>query len=165
MSVTNSGKTDDIEQAVACFHTPLGKMRITESEKGITSLRFTEDADDGDTAAAGRYLAEAAAQIREYLAGERETFDVPLNPRGSAFQRRVWNALLDIPYGETRSYQQIAAAAGNPGAARAVGIANHRNPILILIPCHRVVGKNGMPAGYAAGIERKKYLLDLEAAR
>ena len=165
MSVTNIEKTDHMEQASACFDTPLGRIRITESEKGITSLRFTEDAYDGDTAVAGRYLADAATQIREYLAGARKTFDVPLELRGSAFQRRVWSALLEIPYGETRSYQQIAAAVGNPKAARAVGMANRRNPVLILIPCHRVVGKNGMAVGYAAGIERKQYLLELETAQ
>ena len=100
----------------------------------------------------------------EDFAGRRRSFELPLSLRGSEFQTRVWNALGDIPYGETRSYQEIAAAVGNGKAARAVGMANNRNPLPILIPCHRVVGKSGKLVGYAGGLERKRYLLELEAA-
>ena len=149
----------------AFVDTPLGTIRITEDETGITSLRFVSSAEVREPSAAGLYLSDAAAQIREYFAGKRRIFDGPLSVSGSEFQKRVWDALRNIPYGETRSYQQIAAAAGNAKAARAVGMANHRNPILIMIPCHRVLGKDGALVGYACGIERKRYLLELESAR
>ncbi|HJE52257.1 MAG TPA: methylated-DNA--[protein]-cysteine S-methyltransferase, partial [Tessaracoccus flavescens] len=94
--------------------------------------------------------------------GERRQFSLPLAPRGTEFQRRVWAALAEIPYGETRSYGELATALGRPGASRAVGMANGRNPISIVVPCHRVVGANGSMTGYAGGVERKVYLLDFE---
>jgi methylated-DNA-[protein]-cysteine S-methyltransferase len=99
----------------------------------------------------------------EYLKGERKEFDLPLNPKGTDFQKRVWKALCEIPYGETRSYKQIAETIGNPRAVRAVGMANHRNPLLIVVPCHRVIGADGKLVGYAAGIDKKAFLLQLEA--
>ena len=104
----------------------------------------------------------AAAQLTEYFAGSRTTFDLPIRPTGTAFQMAVWQALLDIPRGETRTYGQIAASIGKPGASRAVGMACNRNPIWILIPCHRVVGSNKKLTGYAGGLEMKQMLLDLE---
>lgn len=104
----------------------------------------------------------AAVEILEYLAGKRKEFDVPLAPEGTPFQKSVWNALQTIPYGETATYGEIAAAVGNPKAARAIGRANHDNPIAILIPCHRVVGANGKLTGYAAGLEIKSALLAIE---
>ena len=107
-------------------------------------------------------LREAYKQLSEYLIGKRLNFDLPLNPRGTVFQQQVWKALCDIPYGETRSYKQIAEAIGNPKAVRAVGMANNRNPLLIVIPCHRVIGANGKLVGYGAGIEKKEFLLKLE---
>ena len=100
--------------------------------------------------------------MSEYLIGKRKSFDLPLNPRGTVFQQQVWKALCDIPYGETRSYKQIAEAIGNPKAVRAVGMANNRNPVLIVVPCHRVIGANGKLVGYGAGIEKKEFLLKLE---
>ena len=105
---------------------------------------------------------EAYRQLSEYLLGERKRFDLPLKPQGTVFQQQVWKALCDIPYGETRSYKQIAEAIGNPKAVRAVGMANNRNPLLIVVPCHRVIGANGKLVGYAAGIEKKEFLLKLE---
>ena len=105
---------------------------------------------------------EAATQIKEYLKGSRKDFDLPLKPEGTDFQLRVWQALLAIPYGETRSYQEIAEQAGNIKACRAVGLANNRNPIAIIIPCHRVIGKNGSLTGYGGGLEIKARLLELE---
>lgn len=107
-------------------------------------------------------LAEAEEQLGEYFAGVRREFDLPLAPQGTAFQQAVWEQLLAIPYGETRSYGQLAAALGRPGASRAVGGACHRNPIGILIPCHRVVGADGSLTGYAGGLEIKEALLTLE---
>ena len=107
-------------------------------------------------------IKEAFLQLNEYLQGIRKEFDLPLNPRGTEFQKRVWKALLEIPYGETRSYKQIAEAIGNPKAVRAVGMANNRNPLLIVVPCHRVIGTNGKLVGYGAGLDKKEFLLQLE---
>ena len=103
--------------------------------------------------------------MEEYFAGKRQAFDLPLAPSGTEFQRRVWAALTEIPYGETRSYGQIATAIGQPGASRAVGMANGRNPVSIVVPCHRVVGASGSLTGYAGGPERKQFLLDLERGK
>lgn len=108
-------------------------------------------------------LAAARRQLVDYFAGERDSFDVELAPRGTAFQRRVWDALVAIPYGTTRTYGEIAQEIGAPGAARAVGAANHDNPIAIIVPCHRVVGAGGKLVGYAGGLQQKRTLLDLEA--
>lgn len=107
-------------------------------------------------------LCQAAAEIEEYLNGRRKEFEAPIHLAGTAFQKKVWEALRRIPYGETRSYQEIAKSVGNPRACRAVGMANHKNPLMILVPCHRVVGKNGNLTGYAGGLEVKKFLLELE---
>ena len=107
-------------------------------------------------------LETAALQLREYASGSRTNFTLPLAPCGTAFQLRVWDALQEIPYGNTRTYGEIAAALGNPSAARAVGMACNKNPILLLIPCHRVIGKQGNPVGYAAGLDLKQELLNLE---
>lgn len=108
---------------------------------------------------------DVATQVQAYFAGERTDFDVVLCPVGTSFQRQVWNALSEIPYGETRSYGEIAYRIGQPGAARAVGLANGRNPIAVIVPCHRVVGANGALTGYAGGLQAKQALLDLEQAR
>ena len=108
-------------------------------------------------------IKEAYLQLTEYLKGERKTFDLPLNPHGTEFQKRVWKALCEIPYGETRCYKQIAESIGNPKAVRAVGMANNRNPLLIVVPCHRVIGADGKLVGYAAGLDKKEFLLQLEA--
>jgi len=106
----------------------------------------------------------AADQLDAYFAGRRTTFTISLAPQGTAFQKQVWAALQEIPYGETESYGQLAERIGSPGAARAVGLANGKNPIGIVIPCHRVVGSNGSLTGYGGGLDRKKQLLDLELA-
>ena len=109
-------------------------------------------------------LTEAGTQLAEYFAGERTGFDLPLSVRrGSDFERAVWAELTRIPYGETRTYGQIAAAAGDPGAARAVGVACNRNPLPVLVPCHRVVGAGGKLVGFGGGLPRKRFLLDLES--
>lgn len=152
------------EHPYCLCETPLGLIRIEENHCGITSLRFINGkmenaADHGN----GAYLSDAKLQISEYFAKKRKTFDIPLSIAGSEFQKKVWRALCNIPYGETRSYQRIAEAIGKKEAARAVGMANNRNPILIMIPCHRVIGKNRRLVGYAGGIDRKQYLLEMEA--
>jgi methylated-DNA-[protein]-cysteine S-methyltransferase len=110
-------------------------------------------------------LADARAQLEEYMAGERTRFDLPLRAAGTAFQREVWSALEQIPYAETISYGELARRVGRPSASRAVGLANGRNPISIVVPCHRVIGASGTLTGYGGGLERKRFLLDLEAGR
>jgi methylated-DNA-[protein]-cysteine S-methyltransferase len=110
-------------------------------------------------------FADAAAQLEAYFAGDLTEFDLELDMVGTKFQRRVWDALLTIPYGETRSYGEIALQIGSPGASRAVGLANGHNPIGIIVPCHRVIGANGSLTGYGGGLDRKKSLLELERKR
>jgi methylated-DNA-[protein]-cysteine S-methyltransferase len=105
---------------------------------------------------------DATTQLAQYFAGRRTVFDLPLAPAGNAFQRKVWAQLTVIPYGQTRSYGQLALALGDPGLARAVGAANGQNPLSIIVPCHRVVGADGKLTGYAGGLPRKRFLLDLE---
>ena len=114
------------------------------------------------SAGAAEVFAIAETQLKEYFAGQRREFDIPLAFRGTPFQRAVWAALLDIPYGETASYGELAQLLGKPAAARAVGLANGRNPISIIVPCHRVIGSTGSLTGYGGGLERKRYLLDFE---
>jgi methylated-DNA-[protein]-cysteine S-methyltransferase len=108
---------------------------------------------------------EAIEQLEQYLAGERSAFDLELRPAGTEFQRRVWDALLEIPFGATATYGEVAARIGRPGASRAVGLANGRNPISIVVPCHRVVGSTGSLTGYGGGLEVKRWLLDHESGR
>ena len=106
-----------------------------------------------------------AGQLRAYFAGELRDFDLPLAPRGTAFQQSVWDALLEIPYGATTTYSELAATIGRPSACRAVGAANGRNPLAVIVPCHRVIGAAGALTGYGGGLERKRMLLALEAAK
>jgi len=147
--------------------TTLGPVTIVGGAAGIQGLFYAEHRPAPDAARFGdrddAALDGAAAQLREYLAGERTSFDLALDPVGTPFQLRVWEALREIPYGETRSYGWLAARIGQPTAVRAVGLANSRNPISIIVPCHRVVGASGRLTGYAGGLECKRALLDLEA--
>ncbi len=143
----------------ACaIETPIGPLSLQADESAVSVMRFGA----GGAQDASPLLDAAEAQLREYFAGARRTFDLPLAPHGTAFQQRVWTALRAIPYGETRTYGELAAAIGSPNASRAVGMANHRNPIPIIIPCHRVIGANGTLTGYAGGLEVKRKLLALE---
>lgn len=140
---------------------PVGDLTLTEENGALTGLyfgRLSLEGEEGLTA----LLEKASRQLEEYFAGKRKQFDLPLSLWGTEFQRQVWAALRDIPYGETRSYGQIAQAVGRPKAVRAVGMANHRNPISIIVPCHRVVGADGSLTGYGGGLENKKFLLALE---
>jgi methylated-DNA-[protein]-cysteine S-methyltransferase len=153
------------------INSPVGPLTLVAEDGAIVGLymdlqRHRPDDDKlGEEDPRGR-LAEpfqaAADQLDAYFAGGLRRFSVPLAPHGSEFQQRVWAALLEIPYGETESYGELAARIGSPGAARAVGLANGKNPIGIVIPCHRVVGSNGSLTGYGGGLDRKKRLLDLE---
>jgi methylated-DNA-[protein]-cysteine S-methyltransferase len=143
---------------------PVGTLTLTQEGSALTGLRFGQLSCQG-VEGPTPLLEKTAQQLAEYFAGERREFSLPLAPKGTDFQRRVWQALLTIPYGETRTYGELAALVGNPRACRAVGGANHRNPISILIPCHRVVGTKGALTGYAGGLAVKEFLLKLEAGR
>lgn len=144
------------------FDSPAGRLALLGEGACVTGLALPNAPVPRIAEHETPVLAEARRQVLEYLAGARRSFDLPLDPRGTSFQRRVWAALTAIPWGETRTYAQIAAAVGSPRAVRAVGQANHRNPIPILIPCHRVVGADGSLTGYAGGIDKKLWLLDHE---
>jgi methylated-DNA-[protein]-cysteine S-methyltransferase len=163
------------DRTCATLDTPLGPLLLVAAGEALVAATFgggdldaarppvppagVVPADD----AAG-VLAEARAQLTAWFAGTRTTFDLPLAPAGTAFQQRVWTALAAIPYGATASYAELARALGDPAATRAVGAANGRNPLAVIVPCHRVVGAGGALTGYAAGVGRKRWLLRHEAA-
>lgn len=147
------------------YDTAIGRIYVADNGRAIAGVFLP-----GNAVPAGipqnetDVIRRAAVQITEYLSGRRREFDVKVEPEGTDFQKRVWAALRTIPYGHTCSYSHIAHIAGNPKACRAVGMANNRNPVSIIIPCHRVIGKSGALVGYGGGLELKKYLLDMEAA-
>lgn len=140
---------------------PVGPLTLTEEKGSLTGLYFGTLSCPGQEGTSP-LLAEASRQLEEYFSGNRREFILPLAPKGTPFQLRVWQALSAIPYGETRTYGDIARRIGSPKACRAVGMANHRNPISIIVPCHRVVGANGSLTGYGGGLEAKRFLLELE---
>ena len=150
--------------------TPIGRLIIEEEGQAITGVNLQRKEQLSLTGEDEIYtenpptnlLKEAKRQLEEYFEGKRKVFDLPINPQGTEFQKKVYKALCNIPYGETKSYGEIAALIGNPKAVRAVGGANNKNPMLLLIPCHRVVGADGRLTGFACGLEVKEYLLKLE---
>lgn len=148
-------------ERTARFPTPLGPMEATTGPSGaLIALGFVgPDGAEGETDSS-----PVARQLEEYFAGRRRAFDLPLDPRGSAFEREVWEALLEVPFGKTSAYGAIAERIGRPGSARAVGRAVGANPIAVVIPCHRAVGAGGALTGYAGGMERKRALLALEGS-
>lgn len=145
---------------------PLGTVTIQSNAEGLLGIWFetctTKPSELGVRDEQHPVLRQAVTQLDEYFAGLRNEFDLPLAATGTDFQNQVWQALTTIPYGETWSYQDFANAIGNPKAVRAVGLANGKNPISIVVPCHRVIGKSGKLTGYAGGVERKQRLLALE---
>jgi len=148
-----------------CYYdSPIGTLRIITNERSITKIQFAFDLKDSiNTLEAGTpLLKETVRQLNEYFTGIRQAFSLPLDLQGTDFQMRTWKALCDIPYGETRSYKQIAETVGCQKGCRAVGLANNRNPFPIIVPCHRVIGANGELTGYAGGLDVKKQLLDIE---
>jgi methylated-DNA-[protein]-cysteine S-methyltransferase len=144
------------------FDTPYGRMGLAEEGGTIVRLYLPNEDAPRATERETPILTEGKRQLAEYFAGARRAFDLPLHAEGTAFRQKTWRALTDIPYSATITYAQLAAQVGNPKAVRAVGQANHHNPIPILIPCHRVVGADGSLTGYGGGVELKKQLLDLE---
>lgn len=162
------------------FETELGTLYAAEDGEGICMAGFWSGEEDpagkeDDFAGKGGFseedcaeeetplLIEARRQLTEYAQGKRREFSLPLSLHGTPFQKKIWAALQTIPYGETRTYGQIAAQTGNPKASRAVGMANHSNPVAIIVPCHRVIGVGGKLTGYAGGLDKKERLLELEA--
>lgn len=142
----------------------VGPLLLAVSERGLVAVEFGGMNIGESWVESAEKIAPYARQLEEYLAGHRRQFDLPLDLRGTEFQKRCWQELLKIPYGETRSYADIARAIGNPAAVRAVGLANGQNPIAIIVPCHRVIGSDGSLTGYGGGLETKRKLLELEGA-
>lgn len=150
---------------------PVGELKLVASDKGVAAILWENDNPDRVplgplmVESENPILRETERQLGAYFAGKLKTFTVPLDFKGTAFQRRVWEALLTIPFGETRSYGEIARQNGNPSASRAVGAANGKNPISIIAPCHRVIGSTGELTGFAGGLEAKERLLGLERGK
>lgn len=153
---------DEMEMVFAYYETALGLLELGVSEARICMLRFADARSAPHMPSA--VSEQAAHEVQEYLAGMRRSFTVPVQLAGTAFRQACWRAVQQIPYGETRTYGEIAAALGKPGAARAVGAAMAANPVWLIVPCHRVLGANGTLTGYAGGTERKRRLLELEQA-
>jgi methylated-DNA-[protein]-cysteine S-methyltransferase len=150
------------------IETPIGNLHVVFDEEGrLCELGFRPSSRrvDESSSSTPRRLDDLSTQLHDYFSGSRKTFDYPLAPKGTPFQLAVWNALLEIPYGDTVTYAQLAQRIGKPAAVRAVGAANGANPIPVIIPCHRVIGSNGTLTGYGGGIERKQWLLALEGRR
>ena len=149
---------------ICYYDSPIGVLRIFENGNGITMLKFVSNPKEqiNTLEANTPLLKEAVRQLSEYFAGNRTEFKLPLDLQGTDFQLKTWNALRAIPYGETRTYKQIAEAIACPKGCRAVGLANNRNPVAIVVPCHRVIGANGNLVGYAGGLDKKEKLLMLE---
>jgi len=143
---------------------PIGPLLLAGDDAGLRFLYMAPHAPDPSWRRDDSALREPAEQLEQYFAGERTAFDLQLAPQGTAFQQRVWAALLTIPFGQTTTYGAIARELGDPRAVRAVGLANGRNPISIVVPCHRVIGSDGSLTGYGGGLERKRALLAHEAA-
>jgi len=149
---------------------PIGRLKLVASDLGLVAVLWEQDnprrvrLSDLVEDPAHPVLLQAETELREYFTGKRDAFSIPLDLRGTPFQKQVWELLLGIPFGETRTYGQLAKQLGNPNATRAVGAANGRNPIAILVPCHRVIGHSGKLTGFAGGLEAKAHLLNLESA-
>ena len=147
------------------FDTPIGRLTLVASDDGLAEIHFPNEAgrrSDGPAEPDHPVLVETGRQLEEYFAGERTEFDLPLRPAGTPFQLDAWRALTKIPYGKTVSYGEQATRIGHPGRARAIGAANGRNPLPIVVPCHRVIGADGSLVGFGGGLEVKAWLLDHE---
>lgn len=147
-----------------CLKTPIGNLQIEATDKYITSVKFLKNKKGKSTPKSPRVLKDCKKQLEEYFQGKRTKFSLPLSQEGTEFQKRVWSELKRIPYGKLRSYGEVAKKIGKPLASRAVGGANNKNSLPILIPCHRVVGSSGKLVGFAAGVSTKEWLLEHEGA-
>ncbi len=145
------------------FETPIGLLTVSGDSQGVQSVVFSEEKDITSEDTVPVTLKDAVVQLQEYFSGQRTVFNLKLNPEGTAFQKKVWQELQSISFGKTCSYQEIANKLGDPKVIRAAASANGKNPIAIIIPCHRVIGSDGSLTGYAGGLHRKKWLLELES--
>ncbi len=145
------------------YKTSIGELTILENDGFLVEIVFGKPVEKAYREEETPIVKNAHRQIQDYLSGKRKSFDLPMKPEGTEFQRSVWAALLDIPHGQTRSYQEVAEKIRRPKAYRAVGLANNKNPLPIIIPCHRVIGKDGKMVGYAGGLDIKRKLLSVEA--
>ncbi len=165
MAVRNSEQKECMEQLDYCrMESPAGPLLLAASPAGLVALEFEGRSHRAPVAYSPEALAQYVRELDEYFAGQRRQFSFPLDLRGTDFQLACWRALLDIPYGETRTYADIARAISRPKAFRAVGMANNRNPIAIVVPCHRVIASDGTLCGYGGGLDAKRKLLELEGA-
>ena len=144
------------------MQSPIGVIEIVGNSEGVSSILFKDDDSLAISESIPKELNDVVTQLQEYFEGKRSTFNVKISPKGTDFQKRVWNELLNIPFGKTLNYQQIANKLGDPKVIRAAASANGKNPISIIIPCHRVIGSDGSLTGYAGGLHRKKWLLEHE---
>jgi methylated-DNA-[protein]-cysteine S-methyltransferase len=157
-----------VSLAYKTIESPIGKLKLVASDKGLVAILWENDSprrvrlDELVADEQHPVLVETERQLGQYFAGKRKTFSIALDMRGTRFQKDVWEALVAIPFGETRSYGQLAKQLGNPRASRAVGAANGRNPVSIIVPCHRVIGSSGKLTGFAGGLDAKAHLLGLE---
>ena len=156
-----------MKENLIVYESPIGAIGLAETGGKLTRLFWVRKDSDTENFAQAEtpVLTEAAKQLAEYFSGTRKAFDLPLNPAGTDFHKTVWRELIAIPYGEVTTYGALAKKIGSPKACRAVGGANNRNPIALIIPCHRVVGHNNALTGFAYGLDRKQFLLDLERAK
>lgn len=146
------------------YDTAAGDVTIIANDKAVTGLLFGATDPEGCVNEENTHLYDSIMELNQYFFGQRKTFDIPLAPEGSEFEKKVWNYVLTIPYGKTKTYEEVAEGIDEPGSERSVGMALNRNPIPLFIPCHRVIGKNGSLVGYSGGLDLKKKLLTLEAA-
>jgi methylated-DNA-[protein]-cysteine S-methyltransferase len=151
-----------VEEVTRIVSSPVGAVELVASVAGLARVSFVDGGISHENLMSNVHLDAAERQLGEYFAGKRRSFDLVLAPRGTPFQMAAWEVLRTIPFGSTMTYGEQAAAMGNPRAVRAVGGANGRNPLAIVVPCHRVIGANGQLTGYANGVERKRWLLDFE---
>ena len=149
------------EKFIGYYNSPIGTIEIVTDGEYLLELKFIDEKEQGGSR--NKIILETKKQLQEYFAGKRKKFDLPLKLEGTEFQKSVWKALQTIPYGAVVTYSDVAEMIGKPKAVRAVGQANNKNKLPVVVPCHRVVGKNGKLVGYAAGLWRKEFLIELEA--
>lgn len=160
MNIINEKSASKLSEGIGYYNSPIGLIEIRCNEYGITRLDFVSEKDREENQEF--HIAEAISQLKEYFEGKRKEFDLPVVLNGTAFQNKVWQTLTTVKYGDTASYKDIARLIDNEKASRAVGMANHRNPVAIIVPCHRVIGTNGSLVGYGGGIDKKIWLLEHE---
>ena len=160
MEIIKDGNSSSMQSGVGYYNSPIGLIKICCNSHGITELDFVSSKDIADKQ--DSLITKCISQLGEYFKGKRKEFDLPVVLNGTAFQNKVWEKLTTVKYGETASYKELAILAGNEKACRAVGMANNKNPVALIVPCHRIIGSNGSLTGYAGGIDKKQWFLEHE---